>query len=175
MGCSSWPTPRQIGGLTVRLQLLFRIADEDELRIQGQAPDRNGFFAKTAANPEQLKTFKMHLVGPICEASGGPCKSTGKDMKTAHTGMGVSGADCDALVEDLVGALDKFKVGKRRRINASRRPRSHERGHRRETVGERYQRDGGCQRCPPSRIDVFDGWGTNGNGSSVQRRFASRH
>ena len=26
-------------------------------------------------------------------------------------GMGVSGADFDALVEDLAGALDKFNVG----------------------------------------------------------------
>src|SRR5687768_3994926 len=72
----------------------------------------NGFFAKTASDPERLKTFKMHLVNQICEAGGGPCKYTGKDMKTAHVGMGVSGADFNALVEDLVGALDKFKVGK---------------------------------------------------------------
>ena len=32
-------------------------------------------------------------------------------MKSAHAGMGISGAEFDALVEDLVGALDKFKVG----------------------------------------------------------------
>jgi hemoglobin len=32
-------------------------------------------------------------------------------MKSAHMGMGVGSADFDALVEDLVGALDKFKVG----------------------------------------------------------------
>ena len=43
--------------------------------------------------------------------SGGPCKYKGKDMKSAHMGMHVTGADLDALVEDLVGALDKFKVG----------------------------------------------------------------
>lgn len=30
--------------------------------------------------------------------------------KTAHAGMGVTGPQFDALVEDLVGALDKFKV-----------------------------------------------------------------
>jgi hemoglobin len=72
----------------------------------------NGFFAKTAADPERLKTFKMNLVNQICEASGGPCKYTGKDMKSAHMGMGVSGGDFDALVEDLVWALDKLKVGK---------------------------------------------------------------
>jgi hemoglobin len=34
----------------------------------------------------------------------------GKDMKSAHMGMGVSGADFDALVDDLVGALDALKV-----------------------------------------------------------------
>jgi len=32
-------------------------------------------------------------------------------MKSAHMGMGVGGADFDALVEDLVGALDKLGVG----------------------------------------------------------------
>jgi len=33
-------------------------------------------------------------------------------MKSAHMGMGVSGGDFDALVEDLVWALDKLHVGK---------------------------------------------------------------
>jgi hemoglobin len=87
------------------------VVDEFVARI---AADKriNGFFAKTASDPARLKTFKEHLVNQICEASGGPCKYTGKDMKSAHMGMGVSGADFNALVEDLVGALDKFKVGK---------------------------------------------------------------
>src|SRR5215468_176805 len=71
----------------------------------------NHFFAATASNPPQLASFKMKLVDQICEASGGPCKYTGKDMKTAHQGMGISSADFNALVEDLVGALDQFKVG----------------------------------------------------------------
>ena len=31
-------------------------------------------------------------------------------MKTTHAGMKVSNADFDALVEDLVKALDTFKV-----------------------------------------------------------------
>jgi len=72
----------------------------------------NGYFGKTASDPERMKTFKNNLVNQICEASGGPCTYTGKDMKSAHMGMGISGADFNALVEDLVGALDKFKVGK---------------------------------------------------------------
>ena len=68
----------------------------------------NGFFAK--ANVPRLK---MMLVDQICEASGGPCKYTGRDMKTAHRGMGITDAAFDALVGDLVATLDKFKVGER--------------------------------------------------------------
>jgi hemoglobin len=72
----------------------------------------NGFFAKTASDPHRLKTFKMNLVNQICEASGGPCKYSAKDMKSAHMGMGVSGTDFDALVEDFWWALDRLHVGK---------------------------------------------------------------
>ena len=63
-----------------------------------------------AKDPKRLAAFKGKLVDQICEASGGPCKYTGKNMKDAHMGMNISGADFNALVEDLVGALDKFKV-----------------------------------------------------------------
>jgi hemoglobin len=84
----------------------------DEFVSRVAADDRiNTFFAATAADPKRLSAFKMKLVDQICEASGGPCKYTGKDMKTAHMGMGVGGADFDALVQDLSGALDKFMVG----------------------------------------------------------------
>ena len=67
----------------------------------------NGFFAST-----DLTKLKMHLVNQICEASGGPCKYTGRTMKQTHTGMGVHDAAFGALVEDLVAALDHHKVGK---------------------------------------------------------------
>ena len=84
----------------------------DEFVARAAADNRiNKFFAATAADPARLKKFKANLVDQICEASGGPCKYKGKDMKAAHMGMGVSGADFTALVEDLSGALDKFKVG----------------------------------------------------------------
>ena len=75
------------------------------------ADDRiNSYFKATAADPKRLAKFKNNLVDQICEASGGPCKYKGKDMKTAHAGMGISGADSDALVQDLVASLDKFTV-----------------------------------------------------------------
>lgn len=54
--------------------------------------------------------LKAQLVDQICFASGGPCQYTGRDMKTVHTNMGVTEGEFNALVEDLVGALDKFNV-----------------------------------------------------------------
>ena len=91
-------------------QAITAVVDEFVGRVAGDNRI-NHFFAATASNPAQLASFKMKLVDQICEASGGPCKYTGKDMKTAHRGMGIATADFNALVEDLVGALDKFKVG----------------------------------------------------------------
>jgi len=71
----------------------------------------NKYFMAAASDPKHLASFKMKLVDQICEASGGPCKYKGMDMKSAHASMGITSADFDALVEDLIGALDKFKVG----------------------------------------------------------------
>lgn len=68
----------------------------------------NGKFA--TANIPRLKAM---LVDQICQASGGPCTYTGRDMKTTHAGMGVSSAEFDALVGDLVATLNKFKVPER--------------------------------------------------------------
>lgn len=70
----------------------------------------NSYFKDTASNPKRLATFKKNLVDQICQAAGGPCKYKGKDMKTAHQGMGVTGAAFDALVSDLVATLDELHV-----------------------------------------------------------------
>lgn len=70
----------------------------------------NAFFTATAKDPQRLAAFKANLVDQICEASGGPCKYKGKDMKTAHAGMGITNAHFDALVQDLTKTLNTFKV-----------------------------------------------------------------
>ncbi len=55
--------------------------------------------------------LKFELVEQICAGTGGPCKYKGRDMKAAHKNMGVTEGEFNALVEDLVKALDKFNVG----------------------------------------------------------------
>ena len=65
----------------------------------------NAFFANA-----DIPGLEAKLTDQICQASGGPCTYTGKDMKTAHVGMNIKDADFNALVEDLKASLDHFKV-----------------------------------------------------------------
>jgi hemoglobin len=65
----------------------------------------NKKFAKSDA-PRLLTNLKAF----VCFATGGPCKYTGLDMKTSHKNMGVTAGEFNALVEDLVKTLDKFRV-----------------------------------------------------------------
>jgi hemoglobin len=73
----------------------------------------NAFFARLDATG--ISELKRHLTDQICEAAsaGVECKYTGKSMKEVHAGMGVKQEHFDALVEDLVKALDTAGVGQR--------------------------------------------------------------
>ena len=70
------------------------------------ADDRINVRFATADLPD----LRQKLIDQICQATGGPCHYQGKDMKTAHAGMNLTGADFNALVEDLTKALDQFHV-----------------------------------------------------------------
>jgi hemoglobin len=67
-------------------------------------------------NPKFSRTdiprLKKMLVDQVCEATGGPCTYTGRDMRQTHDGMGVTAGEFDALVEDLVATLNEFDVPK---------------------------------------------------------------
>jgi hemoglobin len=69
----------------------------------------NGFFVGTVTEG-RIPALKVKLVDQICEATGGPCKYKGKNMKKAHKGMSLKHEHFTAFVEDLVKALDHFKV-----------------------------------------------------------------
>jgi hemoglobin len=65
---------------------------------------------KLARSGMNVPRIRLHLIEQVCEATGGPCKYTGLSMKKAHKNMKVTEGEFNALVEDLVGALDKFNV-----------------------------------------------------------------
>ena len=54
--------------------------------------------------------LRQMVVDQLCAATGGPCLYLGRDMKTAHKGLGITGNDWDLAVKHLVGTLEKFKV-----------------------------------------------------------------
>ncbi|HET9987766.1 MAG TPA: group 1 truncated hemoglobin, partial [Kofleriaceae bacterium] len=76
------------------------------------------FVGNTTTDPRIMDRFfnvdaenlKAKLVEFVCLAAGGPCKYTGKSMEDVHAGMDLVDDDFNALVEDLVKSLDKFKV-----------------------------------------------------------------
>ena len=49
----------------------------------------------------------------FCDVAGGPCKYSGKDMKTIHEDLKVNRAQFNALVEDLQEAMQKNDVPSR--------------------------------------------------------------
>lgn len=80
----------------------------------------NDFVARVGKDERINKKFarsdgervRLMLIDQVCEATGGPCKYTGRSMKDAHRRMAVTTGEFDALVEDLVASLNHFKVPK---------------------------------------------------------------
>ncbi|RUO21221.1 group 1 truncated hemoglobin [Aliidiomarina iranensis] len=60
----------------------------------------------------EVDMVRLHekLSEQICELAGGPCVYTGDDMVKSHTGMGVTRADFNALVEAMQLAMDDNNV-----------------------------------------------------------------
>lgn len=56
------------------------------------------------------KRLRQMITEIICEITGGPAKYIGRDMKTAHAGLGITGSDWEAAVNNLSDSLDKFRV-----------------------------------------------------------------
>ena len=117
MGCAETGAPNaakhSVTGPTSTPSLYNRLGGKPAITavvdqfVANVAADRriNGRFA-TADIPR----LKGHLVDQVCSATGGPCAYSGRDMKRTHTGMGITTAEFEALVQDLVAALDTFHV-----------------------------------------------------------------
>lgn len=53
---------------------------------------------------------ERQLTDLLCEATGGPCKYTGRDMKTAHAGAKVTELEWQGFAETLMKTFDRFNV-----------------------------------------------------------------
>src|SRR5262245_35702765 len=109
LGCSHTEGAQAGGGKTLYERLggkdaISSVVDDFVSNVAGDSRINQQF-----ANAD-IPHLKQMLVEQICQASGGPCTYSGKDMKTAHKGRNISDGDFGALVEDLKKSLDKFKV-----------------------------------------------------------------
>jgi len=93
---------RELGGLPAITAVVDRMLAkiDNDLRI-------NLFFEKTDhADLRQL------VIDQLCEATGGPCKYTGRSMEEAHSGLRLTDQDFNAFVEDLIAAMTELNVPK---------------------------------------------------------------
>ena len=118
-----------VGGVLVAVALLLTINNAQPVAAQDTLYDRLGgepavqavvdeFLANVAADDRinsyfadtDMERLNQLLVEQICDVSGGPCTYSGRGMREAHAGLGLTEADFTALVEDLVAALNTFNV-----------------------------------------------------------------
>ncbi|MDD5542204.1 MAG: group 1 truncated hemoglobin [Acidobacteriia bacterium] len=74
-------------------------------------PQLSRFFSGLSVDSK--KRVREHVVDQLCEATGGPCVYTGRTMKTAHAGLGITNNDWNVTVNHLVETLNKFNVPER--------------------------------------------------------------
>jgi hemoglobin len=76
-------------------------------------PELHRFFVGVSA--ESQRHIRQLLVDQVCNLTGGPCLYTGRSMKSAHAGLGITESDWQAMAGAFVKTLDKFYVGDRER------------------------------------------------------------
>jgi hemoglobin len=81
----------------------------NDLAVRLVTDKQLGIYFKGLSNDSKNKLI-AHLTDFVCSATGGPCIYTGRDMKTAHEGLGISDSDCNRFVELTKETLNKFKV-----------------------------------------------------------------
>jgi hemoglobin len=77
-----------------------------------------GMLLNVAKDPRIVEHFRKvdierlrdKLVEHLCVDSGGPCRYTGDSMAEAHKGQNLTRSDFNALVENLIAAMDAEKI-----------------------------------------------------------------
>ena len=71
-------------------------------------PDIGYYWAGDSTDTKRRD--RQLIVEFMCEAAGGPAFYMGRDMKTSHSGLGISENDWKILMTHCVATLDKFEV-----------------------------------------------------------------
>jgi hemoglobin len=110
------PLPADQAQTAAKDSLYKRLGGYDAL-----AAVTDDFIGRLVSDPKEGRFFvglstdsktrtRQHIVDFLCMATGGPCKYVGRDMVTAHTGLGITEEDWTITVKLLGDTLNKFKV-----------------------------------------------------------------
>lgn len=89
---------------------LAAVADAFLARVTGDEKLRRFWDHRGEDGVEREKQL---LIDFLCASAGGPLFYTGRDMKTAHKGMGIGEDDWRRLLGHLSATLDTFDVPER--------------------------------------------------------------
>lgn len=65
---------------------------------------------KRARDRVPKEGLKFHVTTLVCQVTGGPCRYSGRDMKTSHAHLNITEPEWQAMLADFRATLDKFKV-----------------------------------------------------------------
>lgn len=68
-----------------------------------------GVFFK-GMGTDTRRSFIQKNVNLVCNVTGGPCKILSRPAKVVHTGLGITEADFNVVVNHLIDTLDSFNV-----------------------------------------------------------------
>lgn len=83
------------------------VSDEFIGRLATDEQEKRFFIG--FSNDSKMRIRQL-LVDLVCKSTGGPCVYTGRDMKTTHSGAGITKADWDRSLKIFGEVLNKFKV-----------------------------------------------------------------
>jgi hemoglobin len=99
---------KRIGGYDA----IAAVSDDFIGRIAGD-PSLGRFFAGHGKSSQAR--LRQLVIEQVCFATGGPCLYTGRDMKTAHAGLGITEKDWQTAVNHFLATLEKFAVPQKER------------------------------------------------------------
>jgi len=83
------------------------VTDEFIGRLASDEQEKRFFIGFSTDSKMRIRQL---IVDMICKSTGGPCVYSGRDMKTAHAGAGITKSDWDRTLKIFGEVLNKFKV-----------------------------------------------------------------
>lgn len=83
---------------------------DDVIEAHMNNPTISATFIPYKSQPERMAKIRQHTIDFFSAGSGGPVQYTGRDMPATHAGMNISATEYMAVIDDIMGVLDKHQI-----------------------------------------------------------------